>query len=148
MREIDTTRFGRLRVSQEAVIRFPEPLLGLDDRHDYCLLEHDGGDGFYWLQSLEDPAVALFVLDPFRHVPDYEVEIPDAAAALLEAQEPSEVTLYTTVSMAPDQSQVSTNLLGPLAINHSRRVGAQVIQHGSRYQTRHVLARRAGSCSS
>ena len=92
--------------------------------------------------------MALFVLDPFRHVPEYEVEIPDAAAALLEAAEPSDVSLYTTFSMAPDESHVSTNLLGPLAINHARRVGAQVIPHGSKYRTRHVLAPRVAECSS
>lgn len=142
VREFDTTRFGRLSLAEEAVIHFPVALYGLEDRHEFCLLEHDDLSGFYWLQSLEDPAVALIVADPFRYMPEYEVEIPDSHTELLKAKAPSDLTIYTTISMAPDHSQVSTNLLGPLAINHEERVGTQIIQHGSNYTCRHILATR------
>ncbi len=142
VKEFDTTRFGRLSLPEEAVIHFPVALLGLDNRHDYCLLEHDNMAGFYWLQSLQDPAVALIVTDPFRHIPEYEVEIPDSQVELLRAKDPSDLTLYTTISMAADHSQVCTNLLGPLAINHEERVGTQIVQHGSNYTCRHTLAMR------
>lgn len=143
MREFDTTRFGRLQLAEEQIIRFPQALYGLETCFDYCLLEYDATMGFYWLQSLDDPAVALIVIDPFRHVPDYAVEIPDAAVELLGARDPSDLTLYTTVTVAADHSQVSTNLLGPLAINHAEQVGVQVIQDGSGYTHRHVLAARS-----
>lgn len=145
MIEFDTTRFGRLRLPEEAVLHFPQALYGLEEKHDYCLLEHDELAGFYWLQSLDSPEVALIVVDPFRYLPEYEVEIPESTAALLRVQDPSELTLYTTVSVAPDHSQVSTNLLGPLAINYQERVGAQVVQHGSAYTCRHLLASRSAT---
>lgn len=142
MIELDTTRFGRLHLPKDAVLHFPQGLYGLEGKHDYCLLEHDDLAGFYWLQSVDSPEVALIVVDPFRYLPEYEVEILDATAELLKVQDPSELTLYTTVSVASDHSQVSTNLLGPIAINHEERIGAQVIQDGSSYTCRHVLASR------
>lgn len=142
MIEFDTTRFGRLTLPEDATVRFPEGLYGFEGKHEFCILEHDDLSGFYWLQSVEAPELALIIVDPFRYLPDYEVEILDPVAELLRVQDPSELTLYTTVSVAPDHSQVSTNLLGPIAINYEERIGAQVIQHNSTYTCRHILASR------
>lgn len=143
MIEFDTTRFGRLRLPGDAVIRFPQALYGLEGRHAYCLLEHDRLGGFYWLQSIDDPATALIVTDPFLYYPEYEVEIPDDAAEGLKARTSSDVTVYTTVSLSDDRQGVHTNLLGPLVINHETKMGLQVVQQGDRYTCRHPLGRLA-----
>lgn len=142
MKEIDTPRFGHLSVADEEVIRFPQALYGLEACHEFCLIAHDADSGFHWLQSLEQPAVALIVTDPFRYFPDYQAEIPDAVSEALETTDPADITLFTTVSVARDRSEVSTNLLGPLAINREKGVGFQIVQHGSAYTCRHTLALR------
>ena len=140
MKEIDTTRFGRLTLTETAVIHFPQALYGMEACREFCLLEHDADTGFFWLQSLDDPNVALIVTDPFRYFPDYEAEIPDPVSQALQAGEPADITLFTTVSVSKDRTAVSTNLLGPLAINREKGVGFQVIQHGSSYTCQHPLA--------
>jgi flagellar assembly factor FliW len=139
---LETARFGTLELPESAIVRFPQPLYGLEGRHSYCLLEHDAMSGFHWLQSTEEPALALIVTDPFRHFPAYELEIPDDLSRILGAQEPADVTVYTTVSIAPDRTSVTTNLLGPLVINHQVGLGMQVIQDSRRYHCRHTLASR------
>ena len=142
MREIETPRFGPLRIEESDVIRFPQALYGLEACHEYCLIAHDADSGFFWLQSLDEPTVALILTDPFRYFPDYQAEIPDAISEALETEDPADLTLFTTVSVSADKSEVSTNLLGPLAINREKGIGFQIVQHSSVYTCRHTLALR------
>lgn len=137
--QIETTRFGRIEVSEEEVIRFPHGLYGLETLRDYCLLPHPGTGSFYWLQSVDAPDVALMITNPFRYCEAYEVEIPDPATDILSTAEASDLAVYTTVSVARDRTGVFTNLLGPLIINHDARVGMQLVLDGARYATRHPI---------
>ena len=136
---IESTRWGEIEVPEESVIHFPRGLYGLDGGQYYCLLEHGEASCFLWLQAVDSPAVAMIVTDPLLHFPEYEVTIPDPAAALLQAEAPADLALYSTVTVAPEGSPIYTNLLGPLIINPIARRGMQLILDGSPYKTRHEI---------
>ena len=137
--QIDNTRFGRIEVADRDVIRFPQGLYGLEQAHSYCLVPHDERGRFLWLQSVDVPAIAMVVTDPFLFFRSYEVEIPDSAVELLQAASDSELTLYTSITISPDHQHVYTNLLGPIVIHHGASLGMQVVQDASRYCTRHLI---------
>lgn len=136
---INTTRFGQLEVPEADLIHFPRGLYGLAGSRDYCLLKHDDSGLFHWLQSTDEPAIAMVVTDPFRFFPGYEVEIPTPSADLLQARAITDVAIYTTVTVAADGQSIHANLLGPLIINRTARLGMQLVQDGSRYTTRHPI---------
>ena len=136
---IETTRFGSLEVPDDAVIRFPHGLLGLNGASRYCLLQHGEQSPFLWLQAADAPGIAMVVTDPFEFFPGYEVELSDEEAELLEAREPADVTIYSTVTVGGARDNVCANLLGPLAINHKSGLGMQLILDGNRYSTRHRI---------
>jgi flagellar assembly factor FliW len=139
---IDTARFGRLRVPDKSILRFPLELYGLSHSDEMVLLDPQGMAPFRWLQSLGSPTVSVVVVEPFLLFPDYEVEVPTPMVDLLQAKEAQDLAVYATVTIAPKQNEVYANLLGPLIINHAAQVGAQVIQDGHRYQVRHAFALR------
>ncbi len=60
---IDSPRFGALQVEPEDVIDFPHGMIGLPG-HRYTLLDRNPGSGFLWLHSVDEPALALPVVDP------------------------------------------------------------------------------------
>lgn len=136
---INTTRFGQIEIAEEARIHFPRGLYGLTGTHEYCLLKHDDGGVFQWLQSTDAPAIAMLVADPFRFFPSYEVEIANQAADLLRAQAITDVAIYTTITVGEDGRSITTNLLGPIVINPNARLGMQLVQDGSRYTARHPI---------
>jgi flagellar assembly factor FliW len=138
-RQITTTRFGRIEIAEESLLQFPRGLYGLEERRSFCLLRHDEAGCFYWLQSADEPGLAMLVTDPFQFFRTYEVEIADPIAALLQVDDPADVTTYVTVTLARATRQLQANLLGPLVINQRSRLGAQVILDGTRYTTRHVI---------
>ena len=142
--KIDTTRFGLIELPDEAVIHFPRGLYGLEKARSYCMLKHDEPGRFQWLQATDAPAIAMVVTDPFLFFPSYEVEIPDSDAELLQASAPSDVTIYTSITVSPERQQIYANLLGPLVINHRAAVGMQLIQDAARYGTRHLFGEGGG----
>jgi flagellar assembly factor FliW len=142
---IETTRFGLVEVSEEAIIRFPRGLYGLEEARAYCLLSHDERGLFQWLQAADAPAIAMLVTDPFLFFPAYEIEIPDPAAEFLQAGAPSDVTIYTPITVSTDRQEFYANLLGPLVIHRRAGLGLQLIQDATRYSTRHRIGSREPS---
>lgn len=140
---IETRPFGPIDVPEESLIDFPRGLYGLEDSRRYCLLPHGDSEGFYWLLAADRPSIAMVVTDPFPFFQEYEVVVPDEDAAVLAATTPADVAIYTSVTVNGGD-EITTNLLGPIAINHKARRGVQLVQDGNRYTTRHPIGRSRG----
>lgn len=111
---LTSSRFGTLEVPDEAIVEFPSGLVGLGGSR-YALLERDGTNAFLWLQSLDDPDLALPVVDPWRFFPDYRLELTESDAQRLGAGDPEHTTLYVTVRGTDDEG-FSANLRAPIVI--------------------------------
>lgn len=136
---VETSRFGRVEVDPCKVIEIPRGLIGFPPEQRFILFEHKPGEPFRWLQSLDDPALALVVVDPHVFFPDYEAEISEDEARALGIEDPEEAQILTTVTVRRSMGQVTTNLLGPLVISVRNGRGAQLVLDGDRYSTRHPL---------
>jgi len=126
--EIVTSRFGRLEVDVDTVIRFPAGLTGLDDCREWVLLADEENDALAWLQSMDRPELALAVVHPRRFVPDYQVRIPQRELALLELKDMMAVRVLAIVGKT--DLGMTLNLRAPLLISSERGLGRQVIVNG------------------
>src|SRR3954465_10074015 len=73
--EIETTRFGRLAVDDERIITLPRGLLGFPNHTRFALIQTGDENYFFWLQSADDPNLAVVVTDPSIFFKDYEVPV-------------------------------------------------------------------------
>jgi flagellar assembly factor FliW len=121
---IDTTRFGEIEIATEAIIEFPTGLIGLGGSQ-YALLANDDTSAIVWLQSLEDPALALPVTNPGRFFSDYFVELSDAEASRIGITDPDRADVYVTVRATEMLEDCTANLRAPILVSHGR--GHQVI---------------------
>ncbi len=121
---IDSSRFGALEVPEEAVIEFPRGLIGLGGLR-YVLLDRNPGSGFHWLHSLDDPALALPVVEPQRFFSDFALVLADDDRELIGATDLSAVEVYVTVRAAPNPADTLVNLRAPLVVWEGR--GHQVL---------------------
>jgi flagellar assembly factor FliW len=121
---LESTRFGTLELPPEAVVEFPNGLIGLGG-HRYALLARDEDATFIWLHSLDDPDLALPLTNPWRFFTSFEVELADEEAERLGIEEPVEPTVYVTVRAAETLEDFSANLRAPILIAHGQ--GYQVI---------------------
>jgi flagellar assembly factor FliW len=136
---IATTRFGTIEIDDERVLAFSDGLIGFPESRRFVLLEHSEDNPFHWLQCVDDPNLALVVMDPLLLKPDFRKEIPKRSLQEIGLKKPQDAAVLTTVTICEDQRRITTNLLGPLVIHPETRKGKQVIMDGSDYSTKHDL---------
>ena len=120
----ESSRFGTLEIQTEEVIEFPAGLIGLGGAR-YALLTTDEQSPFAWLQSVDDPDVALPITNPWLFFADFAVDIDDAEAARIGIDDPSKVDVWVTVRAAAELEGFSANLRAPILVWNGR--GHQVI---------------------
>jgi flagellar assembly factor FliW len=121
---IDTTRFGPLEIAGEAVIEFPTGLIGLGGSR-YALLANDDSAAIVWLQSIDDPSLALPVANPWQFFTDYEVKLSDSEANRIGITDPAAADVYVTVRATQPIENCTANLRAPIVVSAGR--GWQVI---------------------
>src|SRR4051794_38772109 len=117
---VRTTRFGTLEIAEDRVINFPKGLLGFAECRRFCLLEPADDACFFWLQSLDDPALAFVVTDPSFFIPDYSVPIRDDQMMELKLPRLEDAQVFVIVNKV--DTTLTGNLQGPLVINTLDRV--------------------------
>ena len=112
---IESSRFGSVEIDSSAVIEFPEGLIGLEGSR-YALISKDPDAAFMWLQSLEDPSLALPLTNPHRFFADFAVEVVDEDAERLGLDGSSAMDVYVTVRAAPTLEDFTANLKAPILV--------------------------------
>src|SRR3954453_4392226 len=121
---LESTRFGQLETPHEAVVEFPNGLIGLGGTR-YALLARSEDATFIWLHSLDDPDLALPLTDPWRFFTSYEVELADEEAERIGVDDADATAVYVTVRAAETLEDFSANLRAPILISDG--YGHQVI---------------------
>jgi flagellar assembly factor FliW len=139
MHAIETTRFGRIEIERGRIIRFSNGLLGFPENKDFVILEHKPNSPFCWLQSVDAPALAFVLTNPFLVQKDYLEKLPSAAKKIFGPNENGgRKVVFALVTIPPGEPEKMTvNLLGPLVIDLAVGTGSQVVLADSGYSHRH-----------
>jgi flagellar assembly factor FliW len=121
---IVSTRFGAVEVPEDAVLEFPNGLIGLGGTR-YTLIARQESAPFLWLHSLDDPSLAIPVTNPWFFFSSYEVEVSDSEAERIGVTDPSKADVYVTVRAGEAIEDFRANLRAPILVSGGR--GHQVI---------------------
>ncbi|MGL4345300.1 MAG: flagellar assembly protein FliW [Cellulosilyticaceae bacterium] len=120
-------------------IIFKEGIPGFETLTRFIIVEE--GDGiFYYLQSVEDQAIAFPILSPYAVKSDYAPRIQESYFEKLGGGVTADFTLFVIATIREDISQSTINLKAPLLIHIERKVGVQAIVDDGQYQSRHLLS--------
>jgi flagellar assembly factor FliW len=136
--QIESTRFGTIDIRDDAVITFPDGLIGLPGTR-YALIAQSEETAFYWLHSVDDPAIALPVTNPWLFFGDYEVRVADEDAGKLDLDKAEQADIFCVVRAAERLEDFTVNLRGPLVVHAEAKVGRQVINDVDGYDVRQPL---------
>ena len=125
---IDSTRFGQIEIEPDSVVEFPHGLIGFESRR-FALVAREADAEFLWLQSVEDPALALPVTDPRRFFAGFELELADEERERLGLSQPTATDVYVTVRASDQLEGFTANLRAPIVIAEGR--GHQVINQAA-----------------
>lgn len=138
VKTIETLRFGTLDVDTSAIIQFVTPILGFEGLNEFVILDHEPDSPFNWMQSLQDPALSFVITNPAYFDIEYEFVLPEDACSILKVQSPSDILVYTLVTIPDDNPmKMTTNLLGPIVIHTQTNQAMQVILNDNKkFQTK------------
>jgi len=64
MVKINTKRFGEMEFSEDSVVKVLGGLIGLAGNENFVIIRYEDNSPFYWLQSVDDPELALVMINP------------------------------------------------------------------------------------
>jgi flagellar assembly factor FliW len=121
------------------VFRFEEGLPGFEQFKQFSLIEEDLNTPFGTLQSVDHPDTQFIIIDPFLFFKEYEFDLPDNVANLLALDQSKPLLVRAIVTIRGDLKDATINLVAPILLNLSEKVGKQVILSNTPYATRHPL---------
>ena len=134
--KINTKIFGEIEVADDKIITFENGIIGFPELRRFTLLhdeERGPGAGIRFLQSLEEPAFAMPVMDPLLVKPDYNPEVDDELLVSAGNLTVDNILVLVTVTVPSDLTKMTVNLQGPLVINVEEHKACQVIIDGGAY---------------
>ncbi len=123
------TRLGVRSIDKDRIIHFPRGLAGFEGLHEFALLQIRPDSPLLILQSIEKEQLGLLVTDPYSFMEEYRLQVSDAEQKILELRDIKQVAVLVTVTVPHGRPELTAlNLVGPILVNHEKRLGLQVPQ--------------------
>ena len=137
---IETTHFGEIEIIEENILDFEEGILGFEDIHKFGIINSEDPESpFSWIQAIEKPELAFALVDPFAIKKDYDFELRDENASVLEIEDPADIAVFAIVVIPEDTKKISMNLKAPIIVNTNNKKAAQIILNSDKYTVRHFI---------
>ncbi len=130
--KIQTSRFGILDVSDETLLIFPSGLVGFPAFRRFVVLDAAEDSDYQWLQSVDEPSLAVVIVDVHLLQPEFRIDVPDEGLAELDMTQTDPISIMAVVTIpSGEPNQATANLRAPLVVNLRTRKGKQMILHES-----------------
>lgn len=125
--------------AEQTVFSFPQGLPGFEELTRFFLCEREPLQPLTLLVALDTADVALPLLRCADFLTDYSPPIPAADLKALEAKEAAELDLFVVVTFEEKDDGVAVNLMAPICVNRTRRLGRQVVLPDGTYPLQSTL---------
>ena len=134
--KINTLRFGEIEIAEEKILEFEHGLPPFDHCQKFTLVKLEETDPFLWLQSIDEPELALAVVNPFCLFPDYLPAVTDDVMEAMGNPPDEDMLIFTVAVITREYQNMYTNLVSPIMVNPHNNKARQVIMDNSPYLTK------------
>lgn len=126
-----TTRvFGEIDIEEEKILNFERGIIGFPDLKKFTLIydeEKKDNSNIIWMQSLDEPAFAMPVMNPLLVKENYNPIVEDELLKALGNLTEENTLVLVTVTVPQNIEKTSVNLKAPIVINAKEKKAVQVI---------------------
>lgn len=133
---VQTKFFGEVELDDNKVIEFPNGIIGFEGFKKFAIIydiEDDRETKISWLQSLEEPTLALPVVDPLAVTTEYAPMIEDELLKPLGNPADEDLLFLLVMTVPSDMTKVTANMKAPVIISTEERKGVQLIVDNADY---------------
>lgn len=138
---VNTKFLGNVEIDPKNIVEFKNGLPGFSDLRNFVFLPVEGNDALSYLQSLEETNICFVLINPFLIIEDYEAEISEETVSKLEIEKPSDVQIFSILTIKENVKDITANLAAPIIINTMNNKAAQEILSDNRYEIKYKLYR-------
>ena len=137
---ITTKLFGDVEVDDAKKITFVQGIIGFPELKDFLLIhDSESSGGIRWLQSIQEPAFAMPVIDPLAVMPDYNPSIEDELLKPLNIKNEDDLLVIVTITVPHDLTKMTVNLKAPIIICGETRLANQIITDDEQYLVKYPI---------
>ena len=137
---IKTKYFGEMEVTEKEKIYFPEPIPGFEGLLNYVIMQfYDDSDSLLCLQSVENPDLALVLINPAYVVENYSPPIAPEDLSVVKANKETPLAFYNIAVVQDNWLDSTINLRCPIIVNPEKMLAKQVILEDASYSMRHPV---------
>lgn len=138
---INTRIFGEIEADESKIITFPSGIIGFPDLQRFLLIhdEEKTNSMISWLQSVDEPAFAMPVVDPLGVLDNYNPVVEDDFLSDLEELDENEMLVQVTVTVPQDISKMTVNLAAPIVVNVKNMKAVQIIIDEPEYAVKYPI---------
>ena len=128
--KIDIERLGlkNVTIDPETLFSFPEGIAGFEDCKRFKVFHEEGKTTVFWLQSVDDMAVAFPIVAPESLDIEYQIELSDADCALIDLQDAKDIAVAVIVYRdEAEGGKIGANTRSPVILNLNSRKGMQKV---------------------
>ena len=138
--KVDTRWFGTIDIDDEKIITFDLGVIGFEDCKKFTLIyDVDKGDeaSIMWLQSLDEPEIALPMMKPELIKEDYDPIVEDELLKSLGGDIiDADLIVFCVLTVPSDITKMTINFKAPVIITADTLKGVQLIADNSDYEVR------------
>lgn len=139
---IQTKYFGEIDLAEEKIVTLERGLFGFEEFKKYTILydcEKKDGANISWFQSVDEPTLALPVINPLLVKEDYNPVVEDELLSGMGEVTEENLVILLTMTVPADIREMSVNLKAPIIINADTRKGAQLIVENQDYEVKYKI---------
>ncbi len=125
--EIETRDFGKVEVSEDSIISFPDGIYAFDEAKHFALIAPKENEYPMWLQCTDCLKPCFIVFDPKLFCSDYKITLNDGEKAALKITENTNLQVLCIAHVPEDFRDTTVNMKSPIVINTDDKLGVQVI---------------------
>lgn len=139
--KVITKLFGEIEAAENKIIVFSGGIIGFPELERFLLI-HDAENeksSISWLQSLDEPAFAMPVIDPLLLIADYNPVVEHEMLVPLGDMKPEDMLVLVTITVPSDLTKMTANFKAPIIINAGSNRACQLIIEDERYEVKHPI---------
>lgn len=140
---VKTKYFGEIDLDEEKVLNFNNGIIGFADYKRYAILydlDKKGKTYISWLQSLDEPGLALPVINPFIVKDNYAPIVNEELLTQLGELNHNNISIFLAITIPKGHIEdMTANLKAPFIINADTKKGYQIIVENEDYQIKYKI---------
>ena len=131
--------FDSVVYSENDIITFPSGIPGFESIKKFVVVKMAEYEPFEWLVAADGTKLRFAIINPMLCRPDYAPDLKKGHLDDLGIQKMDDFLMYTIVTIKENPADATLNMVGPVVINKTLKIGRQIILEDDTYSTKEPI---------